>query len=215
MTDPSAPATNALWRAPPLILASKSRGRARLLDGAGIPNVAIDSGLDERSVEREAAWSTPQQLAEILAIAKATRVSQQHPGKLVLGADQVLGLGSEILHKAETQAQALAQLRAMRGREHRLHSALAIVRDGQTEFAHVSTATIALRNVSDDVLDAYSTAMGDRLLQTVCGYEIEGLGVNLIERIDGDFFTVVGLPLLPLLAFCRRVGLMIEEGRLP
>jgi septum formation protein len=200
------------WRGDPLIVASKSSGRARLLHNAGVPFIAVDSGLDERSIEKSLTL-TPPELALRLALEKSKAASRSHANRIVLGADQVMALEETVLHKATSREGAIAQLKQMRGRRHRLHSAVALVRDGEALFSHVSSATIAMRDFSDDTLGDYADAMGDRLLQTVGAYEIEGIGINLMESMDGDYFTIVGLPLLPLLAYCRSAGLMSDEGR--
>lgn len=200
-----------LWRGAPLVLASKSRGRARILRQAGVPFVAADSGLDEREVER-AARVGPAILSERLALEKALRASASHPDRLVIGADQVLAFDGGALHKAASPGEAVAQLKMLRGREHRLHSAVAGVMNGERLFSFFETATIRMRAFGDRTLQAYAAAMGARLLTTVGAYEIEGLGANLIESVDGDMFTVVGLPLFPLLAKLRDHGFINEES---
>ena len=134
------------WRGEPLVLASRSVGRARLLAAAGVPFVAVDSGLDERQFEKSLD-ATPADLALRLAIAKAQRASISYPNRNIVGADQVMALGNEILHKASDRAHAVAQLRRMRGRSHQLHSAIAVVRNGEPVFTHVSTASLDLRGL--------------------------------------------------------------------
>ena len=203
--------TASLWTDAPLILASKSRGRANILKAAGIPILAVAANVDERAIERTFTGGPPE-LARALAKAKAQAVAASHPGRLVLGGDQILALGEEVFHKATTRSDALAQLGRLSGREHRLHSALALAKDPDILFENVSTVTVHIVDSGPRALAAYVDAVGDRILDTVGGYEIEGLGANLIERIDGDFFTVVGLPLLPLLAYCRSVGLIAGWG---
>ena len=199
-----------LWRGDPVILASGSKGRAQLLANAGIPFDVIPADLDERSVDGVESLS-PQQQAVRLASEKARHVSLRNPGRTVIGADQTLAIGTRILHKASSIGNALTQLRELAGREHCLHSAVACTRDGATQFAFVASATIHMRSFSESVLRAYTNAMGDRLLQTVGCYEIEGLGAHLIERIEGDMFTIIGLPIFQLLAGLRHLGLIVEE----
>lgn len=203
--------TCGLWRGAPAILASRSAGRARLLEAAGIPFEAVDSYLDERRVEGIDNLEPRAQAAQ-LALTKARLVSLRHPDRIVVGADQTLAFRGKPLHKSSDVNQALNQLRELRGASHLLHSAVACVRDNVPLFEFVVSATIHMRNVSDNALNAYAAAMGEKLLTTVGGYEIEGLGVMLIERVDGDMFTVIGLPLFPLLAGFRELGVISEEG---
>lgn len=200
-----------LWCGTPIILASRSAGRARLLEAAGIPFEAVDSNLDERRLEGIDNLEPRAQAAQ-LALAKAKLVSLRHPDRIVIGADQILAFRNKTLHKASDVDQALSQLRELRGASHHLHSAVACVRDAVPQFEFVVSATIHMRRVSDRVLNAYAAAMGAKLLTTVGGYEIEGLGVTLIERVDGDMFTVIGLPLFPLLAGLRELGAIVEES---
>lgn len=199
--------TLSIWSAEPLILASKSRGRARILEGAGIPFDFVTSDVDERKVEA-GFTGPPTALAQALADAKATSVSRSCGGRLVLAGDQVLAAGDEVMHKASTEEQAIVQLTKLSGAAHNLHSAVSIARSGKIVFRNVSSVTVRLLPLSRDAIQAYARATGPKMLETVGGYEIEGLGVNLIESIEGDFFTVVGLPLLPVLAFFRREGLI-------
>jgi septum formation protein len=207
MIDSSARPRSTLWKAERLVLASKSKGRAGILAAAGIPFDVITADVDERQIERQFEGS-PAELAQALALEKARAVSQTCPGRLVLAGDQVLALDREVFHKAGTHEAAVAQLARLSGRDHSLHSALALVRDGDILFRNVSTVVVHMTSLPTAALAAYAEAAGDRMLDTVGGYEIEGLGANLIERIDGDFFTVVGLPLLPFLTYCRRAGLI-------
>ena len=211
MSRPALLETCGLWRGAPVILASRSAGRARLLEAAGIPFEAVDSNLDERRLEG-IDYIEPRAQAVQLALAKAKLVSLRHPDRIVVGADQTLAFRGKPLHKSSDVDQALNQLRELRGASHLLNSAVACVRDGVPQFEFVVSATIHMRHVSDSVLSAYAGAMGEKLLTTVGGYEIEGLGVTLIERVDGDMFTVIGLPLFPLLAGFRKLGVIVEES---
>ena len=196
-----------LWAGEPLILASKSKGRANILEAAGIRFDIDVADVDERAIEQGFKGS-PADLAQALALAKACAVADRRPDRLVLGCDQVLALGGEVFHKADSVPAALEQFRRLGGRAHHLHSALALLRGENILFRNVSTVAVHMAPLSEKALDAYAKAVGDRMLGTVGGYEIEGLGATLIERIDGDMFTVVGLPLLPFLAWCRSDGLI-------
>jgi septum formation protein len=195
-----------LWLArEPLVLASGSKIRQALLAAAGVPVEVRPADLDERALEH-AAPPDPSAIAAFLARAKASAVAALDPGRLTLGADQVLALGSERFSKPPDRAAALVQLRALRGKTHELHSAVALVRDGAVLFEHVSVARLAMRACSDQFLDHYLDAIGGGATASVGAYQLEGLGVQLFERIDGDYFTILGLPLLAALDFLRRHG---------
>ena len=142
----------------------------------------------------------------LLARAKAENISAALPGRLVLGADQTLARGTLRFSKPADRAAATEQLRALRGRTHELNSALTLVRDGKTLFDCVDTARLTMRDFSDQFLEDYLDGAGDTALLSVGAYQIEGPGVHLFERVDGDYFTILGLPLMPLLAFLRRDG---------
>ena len=196
-----------LWRdSRPLVLASKSDVRAKILAAAGLRIEIRPAHLDERALEAEAASPDGIAAARLLARAKAQVVARAQPGRLVLGADQTLARGNTRFSKPENRAAAVAQLRALRGRSHELHSALALVRDGAVLFECGDSARLTMRDFSDGFLDDYLDIAGDGALMSVGGYQIEGAGVHLFERIEGDYFTILGLPLLPLLAFLRREG---------
>jgi len=199
-----------MWLAPaPLVLASRSAARRALLEAAGIPIVLCPAGLDERALESQATANDPSAIAVMLAREKASLVAKSHPGRLVLGADQTLALGSKRFSKPPDRFAARAQLQALRGRSHKLHAALAFVDDGAVVFEHVETARLTMRPFSDDFLDRYLDAMGDGVLTSVGCYQLEGPGVQLFERIDGDYFTILGLPLLQGLDFLRRRGCLV------
>ncbi len=194
-----------LWLpADPLVLASKSAVRCALLAGAGIPVEVHPADIDERAIEAGEATAGAASAAALLAGAKARAVAARMPGRLVLGADQTLALGSQRFSKPGDRAAAADQLRALRGKTHALHSALALVRDGETVFVHAETARLTMRAFSDGFLDDYLDAAASAVTASVGGYQLEGPGIQLFERIDGDYFTILGLPLLPLLAFLRR-----------
>lgn len=192
----------------PLVLASGSSARAALLAGAGLAFAVEPSGVDERAVEAPLldAGATPGAIALHLAEAKAVDVAGRRPEALVLGCDQTLGLGGERFVKPDAAAAARAQLVALRGRVHELHSALTLVADGSIVWRHVSVARMTMRAFSDAVLDDYCRRAGDGVLSSVGCYRLEGLGITLFEAIEGDYFTILGLPLLPLLAELRRQG---------
>jgi septum formation protein len=196
-----------LWlAAEPLVLASRSAIRRTLLAAAGVPAEARPADIDERSLEATAASSSPGEIAALLARAKARAVAALCPGRLVLGADQTLALGSECFAKPADMAAARAQLCALRGRTHELHAAIAFVRDGKALFEYVGVARLTMRAFSDAFLDRYLEAAGDAATTSVGGYQLEGPGVHLFDRIEGDYFTILGLPLFAALEFLRRQG---------
>jgi septum formation protein len=196
-----------LWLAPqPLVLASKSDVRGKILAVAGLRFEIRPAQIDERAVEAKAGVTDAAAAARILARAKAETVSTTRPGQLVLGADQTLALGAKRFGKPADRTAAAEQLRALRGRTHELHSSLALVRDGKVLFDCVDSARLTMRAFSDKFLDDYLTIAGSAALSSVGGYQLEGIGIHLFERVEGDYYTILGLPLLPLLAFLRQNG---------
>jgi septum formation protein len=198
-----------IWRGQqPLILASQSTARRALLANAGIPFEAIPAGLDELAIQLASALSAPDEIAALLARDKALFVSEKHPGRYVVGADQTLILGDRLFNKPAGRAQAATQLRALAGQAHELHSATAVARDGEILFEAGSIARMTMRRLDDVAISAYLDAAGEAVTTSVGAYQFEGLGVHLFERIEGDHFTILGLPLLPLLKFLRSQGLL-------
>ena len=193
-----------------LVLASKSPSRSALLAGAGLDFDTEPSRVDERAVEEPllAANADPGAVALHLAEAKALDVAARRPGDLVLGADQTLGLGNERFVKPESVAEAAEHLRRLRGRTHDLHAALVLARDGEVLWRHVSVAHMRMRAFTDAFLERYLAVVADEVTTTVGCYRLEGPGIRLFEAIDGDYFTILGLPLLPLLAELRHQGII-------
>lgn len=199
----------ALWRGTsPLILASQSSARKMLLANAGLEFEAVTADIDERGIQAASRLSNPREIALLLAREKARAVSASHPGSYVIGADQTLALGMRLFNKPAGRAQALAQLRDLAGKSHELNSAVAVARDGKIVFEDVSVARMTMRETTEAELSAYLAAAGDAATTSVGAYQLEGLGIHLFERIEGDHFTILGLPLLPLLAFLRRERLV-------
>jgi len=197
----------ALWLSPdPLVLASRSAARRAMLQAAGIPIEIVVADIDERSVEQRAGPMGAGEAAQLLAREKAKVVAVRFPGRFVVGADQTLALGRARFTKPADRAAAYEQLRTLSARTHELHSAVAVARDGRVIFNHVEVAKLSMRALSDRFLDKYLDAAGDSVRQSVGGYQLERFGAQLFERIEGDYFTILGLPLLQLLAFLRREG---------
>jgi septum formation protein len=198
-----------LWLAPqPLILASRSRARQAVLANAGIPFEAIPADIDERRIAQSSGLSSPGEVAALLAEQKAAFVSKHHPGRLVLGADQTLALGERSYNKPAGRAEAARQLRELAGRRHELNSAIAVVRNGKTLFADVAVARMTMRPLGEAEIGAYLDEAGEPAMSSVGAYQVEGLGVHLFDGIHGDHFTILGLPLLPLLEFLRQQKLL-------
>lgn len=198
-----------IWRGnDSLILASQSRARQMLLANAGLPFDAVPADIDERGVQAKAGLSAPAEIAGLLAREKALFVSAGYPGRYVVGADQTLVLGARLFSKPAGRAQAGEQLQALAGNVHELHSAVAVARDGRIVFSDVSVARMTMRRLDESEIEAYLDQAGEAVTTSVGAYQLEGLGVHLFERIEGDHFTILGLPLLPLLAFLREQGLL-------
>jgi septum formation protein len=200
-----------LWLAEkPLVLASRSESRRAVLAGAAIPVEVLPADIDERAIEAQAGMKSPGQIALLLARAKACAVAGKLPGRLVLGADQTLALGDRMFAKPADLAAARDQLKCLRGRTHELHSALVLARDGAVLFEHCEIARLAMREFSDGFLESYIGAAGLAATASVGGYQVERVGIQLFERVDGDHFTILGLPLLRLLQYLRREGWLAD-----
>jgi len=199
-------------RRPELILASASASRAAILAQAGVACTKEAADVDEGEVKRSlrADHATADVVARALAELKALHVSRRHPDAFVIGADQMLDCQGDWFDKPADMDQARANLRALRGRRHHLVTTAVVLRDGETLWSHTERAALSMRPFSDDFLESYLVEVGTRILSSVGGYQLEGPGAQLFDRIEGDFFTILGLPLLPLLAFLRNEGILLE-----
>jgi septum formation protein len=191
-----------------LVLASKSAARRAMLTEAGVAFSVQVADVDEDAVKAVHDPADAAGLALELAQAKALAVSRQDADAWVLGADQTLGFDGGLVSKAASLGEARARLAAMRGKVHQLHSGAALARNGQIVWSGLDTASLRMRRFSDSFLDAYLTAEGEALLACVGSYRLEGMGAQLFEAVDGDYFTVLGLPLWPVLAELRRAGVL-------
>ena len=191
-----------------IILASSSPFRKSLLANAGVSFAAVKPEVDERAAEAplKGSGATPEDVALVLAIAKAAEVSERNQHALVIGSDQTLSLGDEIFHKPADMEGARRHLLRLSGQTHQLNSAVALVRDGETLWSQVAVARLTMRKLEPAFIGRYLARVGEKALSSVCAYQIEGDGIQLFERIEGDYFTIVGLPLLPLLAQLRTLG---------
>ena len=191
-----------------LVLASASPFRRALLKNAGIDFEAQAADIDERAVEAPLLKSgvSPEDAALVLALAKATNVGGERPGALVIGSDQTLSLGDEIFHKPADMEGARRHLLKLSGKTHQLNSAVVIVRDGETLWQHVGIASLTMRSLEPGYIGRYLSRVGEAALTSVGAYQLEGMGVQLFEKIDGDYFTIIGLPMLPLLSALRDLG---------
>ena len=191
-----------------LILASTSKTRQLLLSNAGISFTTLQPLVNEKELHRELAWLAPPQLATELAKAKALSVSLVHPQAFVIGADQILAFENRTLHKANNLTEARRKLHRLRGKTHHLHSGFACAHKGQIIHAEVQSASLTMRNFSDEFIDQYLIASGKDILSSVGCYFFEGLGIQLFETVEGDHSTILGLPILPLLAFLRQSSIL-------
>ena len=198
--------------APPVVLASQSPARAQLLRAAGLSFETRPAYVDEEAIiaALQADGQAPREIADALGELKAERVSRQVPEALVVAGDQVLTCEGALYQKPETLEAARAQLTALRGRMHELIAAVCVARGGSVIWRHVDRAKLWVRDFSDAFLERYLAETGESVLTSVGCYRLEGPGVQLFERIEGDYFTVLGLPLLPVLGFLRQHGAMGE-----
>jgi len=196
---------------PPLILASASKPRTRILEAAGLAFIVEPPGLDE-GVMRQAVSGekvlNPHDVAEVLARAKAEAVSDLAPKAYVIGGDQVLARGDTILSKPDNMETARRQLLDLSGKSHTLHTAVAVATNGETIWAETTVATLTMRKLSPEFIGRYLAAAGEEVLSSVGAYQIESIGVQLFDKIDGDYFSILGLPLIPLLDTLRREGVI-------
>jgi len=196
-----------LWLADQLlVLASKSAIRGEILRAAGLAIEVCPADIDERTIEQGSAARDPGEIATLLAREKALAVAARLPGRVVLGADQTLALGERRFSKPTDRAAAREQLTLLRGQTHQLHTAIALVRDGVILFEHREAAWLTMRVFSDRFLEHYLDAAGAAVTASVGGYQLEKTGIQLFERVDGDHFVILGLPLLPLLLHLRQAG---------
>jgi septum formation protein len=194
-----------------ILLASASPFRRKLLEAAGVPFRVAPARVDEAALKRDLALKAgPAGIAEALAGAKAQRVSSENRGSLVIGSDQVIALGDALIDKPADLEDARAQLKRLRGRTHLLVTAVALAQEGRVVWTTVDSASLSMRNFSDAFLDRYVAECGEGLRQVAGAYEIEGRGIQLFERVEGDYFTIIGLPLVPLLAELRARGVIQE-----
>jgi septum formation protein len=189
-----------------LILASQSASRRAMLEAAGIAFTAVPAHLDERALEAELAAAAPDAVAQALAEAKAVAVSHENPGELVLGSDSLVEVGGRRFDKPSSREDAKAHLRFFSGKVMRLHSAAALVRDGASQWKHAAVASLHVIEMSDRFIEDYLAAEWPAVAGCVGVFRIEGRGVQLFERIEGDHFTVLGMPLLAVLAALRNLG---------
>ena len=193
-----------------IILASQSKFRATLLQNAGIRFTQVSAQIDEREVEAPLleAGLTGSDIAEVLGIAKATEVSNRNTDAYVIGCDQTLSLNGELLHKPEDMEAARRRLLLLSGKTHELNSSVAIVRNGETLWSHVEPCRVTFRELDPAFVGRHTAEVGEKLLLSVGAYQIEGPGVQLFEKVEGDYFSIMGLPILPLLAELRRLELL-------
>lgn len=191
-----------------IVLASGSPYRRKILEDAGLKLIVKGSQIDERAVEQAVAETgmKPDDLAQIIAEAKAIDVSQNEPGALVIGADQILSLDDQILHKPADMEEARRRLLKLSGRTHQLNSAVVIVKDGEAIWRHLSVAQMTMRELDPGFVGRHLSSVGEIALSSVGAYQIEGKGIQLFEKIEGDYFSIIGLPLLPLLDKLRELG---------
>lgn len=193
---------------PSLVLASSSPFRRALMENAGLSFAAIAAEIDERALEAglEEGKASPDRVALELARAKAVDVSRNIPGAVVIGSDQTMSLGDRVYHKPGSIEEAKRQVLSLSGQTHRLNSAVALARDGGIMWDHISHADLTVRSLSERFVEGYVARCGEKLLGSVGAYQLEGEGIQLFSEIRGDYFTILGLPMLPLLQKLRELG---------
>jgi len=196
---------------PALILASSSTSRAKVLEAAGLAFIVESPGLDEAAMRQAISGEKsldPHDVAEVLARAKAEAVSELAPQAYVIGGDQILSLGKTVLSKPDSMEAARRQLLDLSDKTHTLHTAVAVATNGETRWAETTIATLTMRKLSPEFIGRYLAAAGEEVLGSVGAYQLEGLGAQLFDKIDGDYFSILGLPLIPLLDTLRREGVI-------
>jgi len=193
-----------------IILASKSTHRQTLLQNAGVKFSAQAADINEREVETPLieAGLPGEDVAEVLAIAKATEISKSNTDAYVIGCDQTLSLEEELLHKVSNMEEAQKRLLLLSGKKHQLNAAVSLVRNSEVLWSHVEVATITMRKLDPGFIGRHLSDAGEKILSSVGAYQIEGLGVQLFEKVEGDYFSIIGLPILPLLAELRKLDLV-------
>ncbi|WP_149747871.1 Maf-like protein [Rhizobium sp. RU35A] len=194
----------------PLVLASSSPFRRQLMENAGLSFTARAAVIDERAIEADLhrRGAGPEQVALELARAKALDVARHYPGAFVIGSDQTMSLGERVYHKPASRDEARDVLLSLSGKTHHLNSGVAILRDGTLLWEEVAKASLTVRELSPAFIDRYLDRVGDRALTSVGGYQLEGEGIQLFSAIDGDYFTILGLPMLSLLQALRTLGVI-------
>ncbi len=190
----------------PLVLASSSPFRRMLMENAGLSFECRAADIDERAIESGLQNASPDETAATLARAKAIDVSRHFPGAIVIGSDQTMSLGTRVYHKPKSIDEARESVSSLSGKTHRLNSAIALVRDGQVVWEHVAHADLTVRDLSDTFVDGYLQRVGEKVSSSVGAYQLEGEGIQLFSKIEGDYFTILGLPMLPLLDKLRDLG---------
>ena len=198
---------------PSLILASASPSRRQMLTNAGLAFDIEPAGVDEEEVTRSlGSRSAPQEIASTLAEMKAVKVSSRHPEAIVIGADSTLACNGRLFDKPPTLEAARKQLMMLRGQTHELFSSVVVARGGERLWHWSERARLTMRSFNDSFVDAYLARAGEDVLTSVGAYQLEGLGAHLFTRVDGDYFTILGLPLLPLLSFLAGHGIGLENA---
>ncbi|WP_105386299.1 Maf-like protein [Neorhizobium alkalisoli] len=190
----------------PLVLASSSPFRRMLMENAGLTFESHAADIDERKIEASLEGASPDQVALALAKAKALEVGLRHSGALVIGSDQTMSLGNRVFHKPKSLGEAKENLLSLSGKTHRLNSAIAITKDRDVLWEHISHADLTVRPLTETFVDRYLARVGEKAFSSVGAYQLEGEGIQLFSEIEGDYFTILGLPMLPLLDKLRVLG---------